>query len=74
MAAASRKTLGQLLQQGWHEIPEVLATTGVALVGVALGVVGCYNYVNNDGDNKRYKTSYVVLRPDDPRVKLIRKD
>ncbi|KOB71790.1 hypothetical protein OBRU01_13126 [Operophtera brumata] len=74
MAAASRRTVGQLLQQGWQEIPEVLATTGVALVGVALGVIGCYNYAQNDGDNKKYKMSYVVMRPDDPRAKLIRKD
>lgn len=74
MAAASRRTLGQLLQQGWTEIPEVLSTTGVALVGITLGVIGCYKYAQNDGDNKRYKMTYVVMRPDDPKAKLIRKD
>lgn len=73
MAAASRRSLGQLLQQGWTEIPEVLATTGIALVGVGLGIAGCYNYAKSDGDNRRYKQTYVVMRPDDPRVKLIRK-
>ncbi|KAJ0181427.1 hypothetical protein K1T71_003512 [Dendrolimus kikuchii] len=72
--AASRRTIGQLIQQGWNEIPEILATTGVALVGIGLATIGCYNYVKNDGDNKRYKSTYVILRPDDPRVKLIKKE
>lgn len=74
MASASRRSLGQLLQQGWNEIPEVIGTTGLALVGMGLATIGCYNYVKQDGDNRRYKSTYVVLRPDDPRVKLIRKD
>ncbi|XP_028039488.1 uncharacterized protein LOC114249960 [Bombyx mandarina] len=74
MAAASRKSLGQLIQQGWNEIPEIFASTGLGLVGIGLGVLGAYNYVKNDGDNRRYKGTYVVMRPDDPRVKLIRKE
>lgn len=74
MAAASRRSLGQLLQQGWNEIPEVLASTGMAFAGIGLGILGCYNYAKNDGDNRRYKMTYVVMRPDDPRAKLIRKD
>lgn len=74
MAAASRRTLGQLLQQGWTEIPEVLATTGLAVVGCAMATIGCYNYTKMDGDNRRYKSTYVILRPDDPKAKLIRKE
>ncbi|KAF9795925.1 hypothetical protein SFRURICE_019137 [Spodoptera frugiperda] len=74
MASASRRSLGQLIQQGWHEIPEVLATTGLALVGIGMATVGCYNYVKMDGDNRRYKSTYVVMRPDDPKAKLIRKE
>lgn len=73
-APATRRTLGQLLQQGWTEIPEVLATTGLALAGIAMATIGCYNYVKTDGDNRRYKSTYVVLRPDDPKAKLIRKE
>ncbi|KAJ8733748.1 hypothetical protein PYW07_014299 [Mythimna separata] len=74
MAAASRRTLGQLLQQGWCEIPEVFASTGLALAGIAMATVGCYNYVKSDGDNRRYKNTFVILRSDDPKVKRIRKD
>ncbi|XP_026726478.1 uncharacterized protein LOC113492941 [Trichoplusia ni] len=74
MASASRRGLGQLLQQGWNEIPEVLASTGLAFAGIGLATVGCYNYVKTDGDNRRYKSTYVVMRSDDPKAKLIRKD
>lgn len=71
---ASRRTIGQLIKQGWDEIPEVLATTGMGVIGLALAGIGAYNYYNTDGDNRRYKWTYVVMRPDDPKAKLIRKD
>ena len=74
MAGATRRSLGQLLQQGWNEIPEVLATTGLALAGIGMATLGCYNYVKMDGDNRRYKSTYVILRSDDPKAKLIRKE
>ncbi|CAB3221053.1 unnamed protein product [Arctia plantaginis] len=74
MAGASRRSLGQLLQQGWNEIPEVIGSTGMAIVGIGFATVGCYNYVKQDGDNRRYKSTYTIMRPDDPKVKLIRKD
>ncbi|XP_013163452.1 PREDICTED: uncharacterized protein LOC106114697 [Papilio xuthus] len=73
-APATRRTIGQLFQQGWNEIPEVMASTGLAIVGIGLGVLGVYNYDKRDGDNKRYKQVYVIMRPDDPRVAKIRKD
>ncbi|XP_023934360.1 uncharacterized protein LOC112043269 [Bicyclus anynana] len=73
-AHASRRTLGQLLQQGWNEIPEVLASSGLAIFGLGLGTYACYDYVKKDGDNRRYKHVYVIMRPDDPRVAKIRKD
>ncbi|KAG6458393.1 hypothetical protein O3G_MSEX010834 [Manduca sexta] len=71
---ASRRTIGQLIQQGWNEIPEVLASTGLALVGIGMGIAGCYKYYKEDGDNRRYKMTYVIMRPDDPKVQRIRKD
>ncbi|CAH3858390.1 uncharacterized protein LOC123708284 [Pieris brassicae] len=73
-AQASRKTLAQLIRQGYDEIPEIYASSVLALVGIGLGTVGCYNYYKRDGDNKRYKKMYVVMRPDDPRVAKIRKE
>lgn len=45
-----------------------------AAIGVCLGVFGVYKYYARDGDNRRYKQSYIVMRPDDPRVAKIHKD
>ncbi|XP_071450898.1 uncharacterized protein NdufA3 [Hetaerina americana] len=70
-AGTSRGVVG-LLKRGWNEIPEVIASSGIAILGLALGVSGLYIYYSKDGDNKRYKNEYTVYRPDDPRVKLIK--
>lgn len=71
--AASRRTFGQLIKQGWNEYPEIVASTGLAFIGIGLATIGCYNYAKTDGDNRRYKNTYVIMRPDDPRVQKIRK-
>lgn len=63
-----------LLKQGWNEIPEVVGSSVVALVGIGLAGIGLYNYYSKDGDNRRYKMSYVVMRPEDPRAASVRKD
>lgn len=73
-AAPARKGLAGLLKQGWNEIPEVIGSSAVALVGVVLGVAGAVNYYSKDGDNRRYKSTYVVIRPDDPRAAKVRTD
>ncbi|XP_046398855.1 uncharacterized protein LOC124165465 [Ischnura elegans] len=70
-AGTSRGAVG-LLKRGWHEIPEVMASTGLALIGLGLGCVGLSIYYSKDGNNRRYKNSYIVYRPDDPRVKSIK--
>lgn len=67
----SRGLIG-LFRRGWWEIPEIMCSSGMALVGVGLGILGCYNYVKSNGDNKEFKGSYVVVRSNDPRAKLIR--
>jgi hypothetical protein len=48
-----------VFKQGWDEIPEIIATTALALFGLGLGGIGLYNYYSNDGDNRRYKLDYV---------------
>lgn len=59
---------------GWNEIPEVVGSSVVALVGIGLAGIGLVNYYRKDGDNRRFKHTYVVMRPDDPRVAKIRQD
>ena len=52
-----------LFKKGWNEIPEVIGSTFMALIGVGMGVVGAYNYYAKDGDNKKYKTEYIGKLP-----------
>lgn len=67
---AAKGGLGALLKRGWNEIPDIIAGTGHALIGVAVGVVGLIGYYRMDGDNRRYKEDIVVFRDTDPRAKL----
>lgn len=36
--------------------------------------IGLTNYYAKDGDNRRFKTGYVVFRHDDPRAERVRDD
>lgn len=73
-APVARRGAVALLKQGWNEIPEVIGSSAVALVGLGLAGLGLYNYYSKDGDNRRYKMNYVVMRPEDPRAARVRKD
>ncbi|KAJ6647548.1 hypothetical protein Bhyg_02771 [Pseudolycoriella hygida] len=71
---AAGKGLIALIKQGWHTYPEVMGSGVVGLVGIGIGFFAIHNYYSGHGDNRRFKHAYVVYRPDDPRVKLIRYD
>lgn len=71
---AAGRGLVALFKQGWNEIPEVLGSGVVALIGCGLGGFGLWKYYADDGDNRRFKNALVIYRPDDPRVKKIRYD
>lgn len=66
------KTLIELFRKGCWEIPELMGATGIAFVGLGLALIGLHNYSKNDGDNKEFKSTYCVVRSDDPRAKLIK--
>jgi hypothetical protein len=74
MASVAPRGLSALLKRGWNEIPEVVGSTAVAFVGLGLAGLGLIKYYSKDGDNRRYKLTYVVMRPDDPRAAKVRKD
>uniref|UniRef100_A0ABD2VUJ5 Uncharacterized protein n=1 Tax=Trichogramma kaykai TaxID=54128 RepID=A0ABD2VUJ5_9HYME len=61
-----------LWRQGWIEIPEVMASSGLALIGITLSI-GSYLYQDPKGWNLRYLNKELILRPDDPRVSRIKK-
>lgn len=73
-ATAQAGRLVTLFKRGWHEIPEVVGSSAVALVGLALATGGVYNYYRKDGDNRRYKSLPVVMRSSDPRAARVHKD
>lgn len=66
------KTLSGLFQRACWEIPEIVASTACALIGISLACVAMYNYEKNSGDRRTYKNIYIVVRPDDPRAKLLK--
>lgn len=76
MAASAQASRGltALFKRGWNEIPEVIGSSVMAVIGIGLTLVGLTNYYRKDSDNRRYKLDYVVMRPEDPRAARIRKD
>lgn len=71
--AAGRGLVG-LFKRGWNEIPEVVGSGVIGVIGCFLGGFGLWKYYSEDGDNRRFKKAVVIYRPDDPRVKSIRYD
>lgn len=63
-----------LFKKAWNEIPEIVGSSFMGLIGVGLTTIGLYTYYKNDGDNRRYKFDYTVIRHDDPRAAKVRKD
>ncbi|XP_046589866.1 uncharacterized protein LOC107226595 isoform X1 [Neodiprion lecontei] len=78
MAASGQKDLFfststvSLLLRGWNEIPEIVASSFIAVLGLGFGFAGLYVYNKNDGSKRKYKFHYTVYRPDDPRVANIK--
>lgn len=71
--SSATKSIG-LFKRGWHEIPEVIGGGFMGLLGVGLTFTALYIYYQKDGDNRRHKLSYTVIRHDDPKVDKVRKD
>ncbi|CAH3858206.1 unnamed protein product [Pieris brassicae] len=61
-----------LIKQGFWEIPGVMCSSICALVGIGLGFAGLDRYEKNNGDNREYKSTYMIMRADDPRVKRLK--
>ncbi|XP_065338328.1 uncharacterized protein NdufA3 [Cloeon dipterum] len=71
-ARASQTGLMALWKKGWSEIPEVMGSSVLGVIGIAAAAYGIKKHRDSDGDNKIYKSEYIVYRPDDPRVKNIK--
>ncbi|XP_073999470.1 NADH:ubiquinone oxidoreductase subunit A3 [Rhodnius prolixus] len=61
--------LSGLLKRAWHEIPGVMGSTVMGLLGLGIGTFALCKY-----DVKRipkYKMDYIVYRSDDPKAKTV---
>lgn len=67
-----RKGLFGLLAKGCWDIPEIMGSSFMALIGIGLATVGCYNYLETDGDNREYKSTYYIVRAGDPRECILK--
>lgn len=67
-AAPASRGLGALIKRGWNEIPEILGSTFMAVIGVGLGVTGLVIADSKKPDGRKHKFEYIVVRPDDPRA------
>ncbi|KAJ8934638.1 hypothetical protein NQ314_013237 [Rhamnusium bicolor] len=74
MATAPSKGLVALFKRGWHEIPEVVGSCFMGLGGIGIGIYAVYTYYKKDGDNRRYREWYTVIRHDDPKAARVRTD
>lgn len=72
MAAVRSGGLVGLFKRGWNEIPEVIGSTFMGLIGLGLMGTALTNYYKKDGDNRKYKFDYVVIRHDDPKAAKVR--
>ncbi|EDV95118.1 uncharacterized protein LOC6569535 [Drosophila grimshawi] len=74
MSAPTARGTTSLLKRAWNEIPDIVGGSALAIAGIFMAGIGLANYYAKDGDNRLYKTSYVVFRHDDPRAKKVRTD
>lgn len=74
MSAAPKKGLVALFKRGWTEIPEIMGSSFMGLIGIGLGAYAVKNYYDKDGDFRRHKLSYTVIRDDDPLAKRYKYD
>ncbi|XP_063902768.1 uncharacterized protein LOC135122492 [Zophobas morio] len=75
MASVSGRASMGLLKRGWNEIPDIIGSGIMGLIGIAMATGSVFYYYNAiDGDNRRYKEKYTVIRHDDPRAEKVRTD
>lgn len=74
MAVAPGRGLVALFKRGWNEIPEIIGSSFMALIGLGLSAYTLHDYYAKDGDNRKHKFEYTVIRHDDPLAARVRRD
>lgn len=74
MSAAPSRGLVGLFKRGWNEIPEIIGSSFMALIGLGLTGLALQTYYSKDADNRKHKLQYTVIRDDDPWAARVRRD
>lgn len=74
MAAASNRGLVALFKRGWNEIPEIIGSSFMALIGLGFMGTALKVYYDKDADFRKHKLEYTVIRHDDPLAKRYKYD
>jgi len=72
-STTASRGLVALYKKGWHQFPEIMASSFMGIVGIGLIFSAVKTYYDKDGDNRMYKDRYTVYRHDDPRVEKLKK-
>lgn len=72
MATVSKGGLVALFKRGWHEIPEIMGSGMQGLLGFVLAGSALWMYCAKDGNNRKFKMNYTVIRHDDPKAACVR--
>lgn len=72
VASKYGKGLTGLFKKFWDEMPEVVGSTALGLVGLGIGVYIIRDFLQKGEFIPKYKESYVVYRHDDPKIALIK--
>ncbi|KAH1002011.1 uncharacterized protein LOC109533122 [Dendroctonus ponderosae] len=72
MAATVRRGPLVLLKKYWNEQPELVGSGAMGILGLGLLIWGGFKYYEKDGNNRRYRGHYIVLRHDDPAVQKLK--
>lgn len=67
-SVGASRGLGALFKRGWNEIPEIMGSSFMGLLGIGMALIGYSIYGNKDEVYRKHKFNYIVVRPDDPRA------
>lgn len=60
-----------LFIRGWNEIPEIMGSSVIALIGLGFGIAAL-SRDDSVQEQSRYKRVFTIMRPDDPRTRFVR--
>lgn len=69
MATAGNRGLVALFKRGWNEIPEIVGSSFMGIIGLGIAALALKVYYDKDADFRRHKLEYTVIRHDDPLAK-----